>query len=117
MDWKEMPKMKPNKQIKRGDHGWFDRRSITMLFSNISGMQSTSTVQRRMKGSATKIPVPCQDVIKMYNQGMDGIDLAEQRTAAYHLDRKSSIRFYLRIFFNLIDVACVNTSIVYNMMH
>ena len=80
-------------------------------------MQLTSTVERRMKGAATKLPVPCPDVIKMYNQGMGGVDLVNQRTAAYHLNRKSSIRFYLRIFFNLMDVACVNAFIVYNMMH
>ena len=72
-----------------------------MLFSKTSGMQLTSTVQRRMKGSATIIPVPCQDVIKMYNQGMGGVYLLDQRTAAYHLDRKSSIRFYLRIFLSI----------------
>ena len=52
---KGIPKMKPDKEMKRGDHEyqftdkvacckWFDRRSVTMLFSNIPGMQSTSTV-------------------------------------------------------------------------
>ena len=74
MDRKGMPKMKPDKQMKKGDHEcqftdkvtcckWFDRRSVTMLFSNISGIQSTSTVQQRMKQSTTKIPVPCPNVI------------------------------------------------------
>ena len=62
-------------------------------------MQSISTVQRRMKGSARKFPVLCPDAIKMYNQGMG--DLFDQKTAAYHLDRKSSIRFYLHIFFSI----------------
>ena len=77
MDKKGMLKMKPEKQMKRGDHEyqftdkvacckWFDRRSVTILSSSISSMQSTSIVQRRMKGSATKIPVLCPDVIKMY---------------------------------------------------
>ena len=51
-----MPKIKPDKQMKRGDHEcqfsdkvacckWFDRQSVTMLFSNISSMQSMSPVQ------------------------------------------------------------------------
>ena len=31
-------------------------------------------------------------------------------TSAYRLDRKSSVRFYLRIFFGLMDIACVNSS-------
>ena len=70
-----------------------------------------------MKGSARKNPVLCPDIIKMYNQRMDGVDLSDQRTAAYHINCKSSNRFYLCIFFDLIDVACVNAFIVYKMMH
>ena len=57
MDRKRMLKMKPGKQVKRGNHKyqftnkvacskWFDRQSVTMVLSNISSMQSTSTVQR-----------------------------------------------------------------------
>ena len=36
---------------------------------------------------------------------------------AYHLHRKSTIRFYLHIVFDLMGVACANNCIVYNMMH
>ena len=48
---------------------------------------------------------------------MGGIDLFDERAAVYHLDRKSTNRFYLPIFFDLMDVACANSYIVYNMMH
>ena len=41
----------------------------------------------------------------------------DQRTAAYRLDRKSFVRFYLRIFFDLMDIACVNSYLIYNMKH
>ena len=41
----------------------------------------------------------------------------EQCTAAYRLDRKSSVRFYLRIFFDLMDIACINSYLIYNMNH
>ena len=44
---------------------------------------------------------------------MGGVDLMDQKTAAYRLDRKSKFRFYLRIFFDLMDVALVNSHIVY----
>ena len=76
---------------------WFDRRSALMLFSNIEGMSTRRTVLRPQKGSASKIQVPCLDVIKMYNQDMGSVDLIDQRTTASHLDRKSRVRFYLRI--------------------
>ena len=50
--------------------------------------------QPNQKGLASKIQVPCPDVIQKYNQEFGGVDLVNQRTAAYNLDRKSFIRFY-----------------------
>ena len=40
-----------------------------------------------------------------------------QRTATYRLDRKSSVRFDLRIFFDLMDIECVKSYLIYNMKH
>ena len=48
---------------------------------------------------------------------MGGVDLMDQRTAAYRLDRKSSVTFYLRIFFDVMDIACVDSYLIYNMKH
>ena len=48
---------------------------------------------------------------------MDGVDLMDQRTATYCLDRKSSVRFYLCIFFDLMNIACINSYLIYNMKH
>ena len=48
---------------------------------------------------------------------MGGVDHMDQRTAAYCLDRKSSVKFYLRIFFDLMDIACVKTYLIYNKKH
>ena len=48
---------------------------------------------------------------------MDGVDLREQRTAAYRLGWKSSVRFYLRIFFDLMESACVNSYLIYNIKY
>ena len=80
-------------------------------------MNDTLSVQRRPKGSKTKSLVPCRKVVKFYNSGMGGVDLMDQHTAAYRLDRKSSVRFYFRIFFDLMDIACVNSYLIYNMKH
>ena len=80
-------------------------------------MQTKSLVQRRIKGSAAKIYLSCPDVINLYKKDMGGVDLVYQRTATYYLDRKSSTRFYLRIFFDLMDVAYANSYIGYNMLH
>ena len=40
----------------------------------------------------------------------------DQPTAAYRLERKPSVRFYLRIFFDLME-SYVNSYLIYNMKH
>ena len=59
-------------------------------------MAEVGTVPRWQK-IALKKQAPCLDAIKMYKIGM-GVDLIDQRFAAYNLDRKLTIRFYLSIF-------------------
>ena len=90
---------------------------MLFLSSALGGMNGILSVQRREKGSNTKSSVPCTKFVNIYNSGMDGVDLMDQRTAAYCLDRKSFVRFYLRIFFDLMDIACVNSYLIYNMKH
>ena len=68
---------------------------------------------RPTKGSATKAPVSYPNIIKMYNVSIGGVDVVDQKTAAYWLDCKSKFRFYLRMFFDLIDIAIVHSHIVY----
>ena len=77
-----------------------------------------STISRRVKGQSAKIPVPCPEIIKDYNSGMGGVDLLDQKTAAYKLDRKSSgWRYYLRFFFDLMDISGVNSDIIYKKLN
>jgi len=124
-DRKQMPSLKPDKEMKRGDifiqqsknvtcSKWFDNKAVLMLSTNVAGMEGTTNVSCRVKGSANKISITCPNVIKFYNKGMGGVDLMDQKTAAYRLDRKSKFRFYLRLFFDIIDVALVNSHIIYS---
>ena len=68
---------------------------------------------RRTKGSATKTLVACPNIITIYNNDMDDVDKMDQKTAAYRLNRKSKHHFYLRMFFDLIYVARINSHFVY----
>ena len=90
---------------------------MLLLSSALEGMIDILSVQRREKGSEIMSSVPFTNVIKLYNSGMSGVELMDQRTAAYCLDRKSSVRFYLRIFFDLVDNACFNSYLIYNIKH
>ena len=74
-------------------------------------MDRTSNWKRRTKDTATKTPVSCSNIMKMYSASMGGIDVMDQKTAAYRLNRESKFRFYLRMFFDLIDI--VNSHTVY----
>ena len=80
-------------------------------------LKNILSVQRRQKGSKTKSSVPHPKFFKLYNSGVGGVDLIDQRTAAYRLDRKSSVGIYFCIFFHLMDIACVNSYLIYNMKH
>ena len=92
---------------------WFNNKPVLLLATNIERMDGTSNAMRRTKGSATKTPASCPNIIKIYNESMGGVDVIHQKTAAYQLDRKSRFRFYLRIFSSLIDITIVNSRIVY----
>ena len=104
-----MPKMIDGKQMKMGDCEflfsgntmackWMDNRSVLLLASAIKGMNDILSVQKREKGSKTKSSVPCPEVLKLYNTGMGGVDLMDQRTTAYRLDRKSPVRDFTSAF-------------------
>ena len=113
---KQIPKMVDDKQMKRRDCEflfsgnttackWMANRLVLLLSSALEGMNNILSVERREKGSKTKSSIPYPNVVKLCNSSMGGVDLTVQRTAAYALDQKSSIRFYFRIFFDLVDIA------------
>ena len=126
---KQMPTALPSdKEMKRGDikflHSksvtavkWFDNRGVLLLSANVDGVDDISSVQRRVKKQASKITLPCPQLVKSYNAGMGGVDLLDQRTASYRLDRKSRTRFYLRLIFDILDMSCVNAFIAYNTLN
>lgn len=84
-----------------------------MISSNTCDNRHSTNVTRRQKGISQKLSIPCPSVIANYNKGMGGVDLIDQKKTYYELDRKSKFRFYLRIFFDLMDVACVNAFQIY----
>ena len=44
----------------------------------------------------------------------EGVDINDQMKVTYEVDRWSKFRFYLRVFFDFLDIAVVNSKIVYN---
>ena len=58
-------------------------------------------------------PVSCPNMIRLHNNCTDGVDIMDQKTAAYRLDRKSKYWLYLRMFIDLMYVTDINCHIVY----
>ena len=96
---------------------WMDSQTVTLIRSNVGNLNQILSVLPCQKGASSKSTVPCPIIVKKYNQSMGGVDLCDQYTAAYHLDRRSKFPFYLRIFFDLMDVAMVNSFIIYDTLH
>ena len=44
---------------------------------------------------------------------MGGVDIVDQKTTSFRLDCKSKYHFYVRVFFDLVDVGLVNIYKVY----
>ena len=106
---KNMPVLKHDKEMKRGEHDWFssnhlsaikwmDNKSVIVL-SNYFNTKETQQIERRVKGSKDKVKVTCPSVIQEYNQFMGGVNLSDQIKVTYEVHRRSKFRFYLRVFF------------------
>ena len=96
---------------------WIDNQAVTMIGSNVGNLIQMLSVLSCQKVASSKSAVPCPIIVKKYNQGMGGVDLCGQYTAPYHLDQRSKFTFYLRIFFDLMDVAMVNGFIIFDKLH
>ena len=123
---KNMAIMKKNKDMKRGDIyfqytndkvavKWFDNRGVKMFCTCLEERNKVSTVTSRVKGKSATIPVSCPENIKDYNSGMRNVDLLDQKRATYKLNRKSSDgHYYLRSFFDRMDIPVVNSQSIGN---
>ena len=90
---------------------WFDNRAVTMVGTCLEECNKVSSVSRRIKGQSAKIPVPWLEMNY-------GVYLHAQKRTAYKLDRKSSGgRYYLCLFFDLMDISVVNSHAIYKVLH
>lgn len=122
MSRKHLPKFKDDKLFKQGDYDWRidqfstsiikwkDKRMVSLL-SNFHNPRDTENVQRRAKDGTVSI-IPCPKVLKDYNQNMNCVDKLDQNKKSCQIDRKSK-KWWHRIFFHFLDIAVVNSHIVY----
>jgi len=72
-------------------------------------------VNRKQK-DGTVTPVNCPVAVAQYTSRMGGVDRFDQRRELYSVSRRSR-RWWLRIFYFMLDAALVNAHILYNSVH
>lgn len=86
------------------------------IFNALSPIPTT-TVKRRVHGSGVKVNITCPEIVVKYNKCMGGVDLMDQKKVCYEVDRKAKIKYYLRLYFDILDIAMSNSYIIYCKLH
>lgn len=90
---------------------WFDSNSVHLV-SSYAGVQPTDLCKRWNSKEKRSIDVPRPFAVKEYNAFMGGVDLADMLIELYRTDHKSK-RWYMRIFYWMMDVSIVNGWLLY----
>ena len=113
--------MKKDEQLDRDDYQyltsngisvvkWIDKKEV-FVASNYFDPEVSEEVTRGNK-DGIRIRITCPLPIVHYNKYMGGVDLSDQKTKYYTIDRKSK-RNWMRIFFRLFGVSLINSLIYY----
>ena len=90
---------------------WVDNKTI-MLCSNYVGAEPLGSVKRWRKQEKSRVDVNCPQIVIAYNKSMGGVDLADMLIALYRIPIKTQ-RWYIKVFWHLVDKAKVNSWILY----
>ena len=79
--------------------------------NNITDPWEVTTVVRKQKDGSNKT-YPCPMAVDLYNKYMGGVDLADAMRRVYSCSRKSKGKWYMRLFWFLVDTSVVNAYIL-----
>jgi len=89
---------------------WLDGNPVTMI-STADGTDE-SFVKRKVQADKVKVPAPV--AVAAYNNGMQAVDRHDQLRSMYSLQsRHRFIRYYVAMYFCMVDMALTNASIHY----
>lgn len=91
---------------------WKDKKAVNFL-SSVHSPRQTTTVLRRLR-NGSRVEVHCPKVVQVYNQSMGGVDRFDQLHERYAVGRKS-LKWWYRIFYYLLDMAIVNSFVLWKM--
>jgi DNA excision repair protein ERCC-6 len=122
---KNLPPLKKDQQMERGDVSgnvsstgkisvcqWKDKRVVSLM-SNFLDPYEMTTRRQKQKGSGDRAVIDVPVMVRMYNFYMGGVDLADQLKEAYEIDVRARYKYYLRLFFDMLDMAMCNSYIAF----
>ncbi|GBP30947.1 Chimeric ERCC6-PGBD3 protein [Eumeta japonica] len=71
-----------------------------------------SQVERFDKANKTRVKISCSHIIQEYNAHVGGVDLMNSFIGRYRIGMRSR-KWYLRIFYHLLDMTVINSWLVY----
>lgn len=92
---------------------FLDELDLTFSAQDIDAGMSTVEIQ----GSGNKINVVYPEVVVKYNKNIGGVDLMDQKKLCYEVDWKAKIKYYLRLFFDILGIVINNSYIIYCKLH
>ncbi|CAH2002562.1 unnamed protein product [Acanthoscelides obtectus] len=90
---------------------WQDNKVVTLLSTFIGGYPVT-TIKRFDRKNRQDVNIQCPSIILIYNKFMGGVDLIDSLLALYRTKIRSR-KYYLRIFFHLMDMCVVISWLLY----
>ena len=89
---------------------WRDRKHVYFV-NNVTMPWEVTTVNRKQK-DGTSVAYPCPLAVDLYNKYMGGVDMADAMRRLYSTSRKSKHKWYMRLFWFLLDTCIVNAYIL-----
>ena len=90
---------------------WFDNRAVQISSAHV-GIEPVTMVKRWDNRARKFVEVPRPAAVTEYNTNMGGVDLFDMLAAMYRVDHKSR-KWYRRLLYWALNVACVNGWILY----
>ena len=117
---KEFPTSLKNPVLQRGQHKsqsvgniqcfvWKDKKNIHFIQSICKPDELGQVLRKNKDGSRVAVDFPLP--VKLYNQHMGGVDLADCKRNVYSCSRKSK-KWWHRLFYFYLDVGIVNAHIL-----
>ena len=89
---------------------WWDRKHV--YFVNTVGHPREVTTVVRTQRDGSNVTYPCPVAVDLYNKYMGGVDLADAMRKTYSCTRKSKNKWYMRLFWFIVDTCVVNAYVL-----